>query len=71
MSCYEIQECGYTGQVRPSSKQARPFYWYSVSRIPQREPLFEGAAGDIAEAVSTLKAHIRYLIGDLGSAASE
>ena len=69
MTCYEIQECGYTGQVWPSSEHPHQFYFYSVSRTPQRERLFDGVAGDMAEALSTMQAHIRYLVSDGGSAA--
>ena len=54
MNCYEIQESGYTGQVWPSSSYPQQFYFYSVSRTPHREQLFDGVAGDIAEAVSTM-----------------
>jgi len=61
MNCFEIQESGYTGQVWPAAGYSHPVYFYSVSRTPQRERLFDGAAGDVAEAVSTLQAHIRYL----------
>lgn len=61
MSCYEIQESGYTGQVWPAPQCDHQFYFYSVSRAPQREKLFDGAAGDVAEALSTMQAHIRYL----------
>jgi probable HAF family extracellular repeat protein len=71
MNCYEIQESGFTGQVWPSSTYAQQFYFYSVSRSPQREQLFDGVAGDIAEAVSTMQAHIRFLASDGGSAAKE
>ena len=61
MDCYEIDESGYTGQVWPSTSYPQQFYFYSVSRTPQRERLFDGAAGDVAEALSTMRAHIRYL----------
>lgn len=61
MNCFEIQESGYTGQVWAAAGYSHPVYFYSVSRTPQRERLFDGAAGDVAEAVSTLQAHIRYL----------
>jgi hypothetical protein len=71
MNCYEIQESGYAGQVKPCSRYPHEFYSYSVLRIPQRERLFDGVAGDIAEAVSTLREHIRYLSGDRGSHALE
>jgi hypothetical protein len=71
MNCYEIQEHGYTGQVWPASKHLQQFYFYSVSRTPQREQLFNGVAGDLAEAVSTMQAHIRFLSSDGGFAAKE
>ena len=71
MTCYEVQENGYTGQVWPSSSYPQQFYFYSVSRTPHREQLFDGVAGDIAEAVSTMQAHIRFLVSDGGSAAKE
>jgi len=62
MNCFEIQESGYTGQVWAAAGYPHPVYFYSVSRTPQRERLFDGAAGDVAEAVSTMQAHIRYLV---------
>lgn len=71
MTCYEIQECGYAGQVRQCTQPPHQFYSYSVRRMPQQERLFEGAAGDIAEAVSTLRAHIQYLAGQQRSLAAE
>jgi len=71
MNCYEIQECGYAGQVKQCSQYPHQFYSYSVLRIPQRERLFDGVAGDIAEAVSTLREHIRYLSSEQGSVALE
>jgi len=71
MHCYEIHDSGYTGQVWPSTRHAQQFYFYSISRTPQREQLFDGVAGDIAEAVSTMQAHIRFLASAGGSAAKE
>jgi hypothetical protein len=71
MNCYEIQELGYAGQVKQCSQHSHQFYSYSVLRIPQRERLFDGVAGDIAEAVSTLRAHIQYLSADRGSPVTE
>lgn len=71
MNCYEIQEHGYTGQVWPGAEHPQQFYFYSVLRTPQCERLFDGVAGDIAEAVSTMQAHIRYLAFSGGSTAEE
>jgi hypothetical protein len=71
MNCYEIQDQGYTGQVWPATRHLQQFYVYSVSRTPQREQLFDGVAGDLAEAVSTMHAHIRFLASDGGSSTKE
>lgn len=71
MNCFEVQESGYTGQVWPASEYSRPLYFYSVSLTPQRERLFNGAAGDISEAISTMMAHIRYLASGGGTAEAE
>jgi len=71
MNRFEIEESGYTGQVWPALEHPRPLYFYSVSLTPQRERLFDGAAGDIAEAVSTMMAHIRYLASGGGSTVAE
>jgi hypothetical protein len=71
MSSFAIQECGYTGQVWLCSQHPHQFYCYSVSRNLQHEQLFDGVAGDVAEALSTLQAHIRYLASEGGSAARE
>ncbi len=72
MNGYEIQQSGYSGHVwAASSECTRPLYFYSVWRTPHRERLFDGAAGDIAEAVSTLRAHIDYLVASGGSSIEE
>lgn len=72
MNCFEIQESGYTGQVWAAAGYSHPVYFYSVSRTPQRERLFDGAAGDVAEALSTMRAHIRYLaFGDASTPPEE
>jgi hypothetical protein len=71
MNRFEIQESGFAGQVWASSQDPHQFYFYSVSRIPQRERLFDGVAGDMAEALSTLRAHIRFLSCEKGSLAAE
>lgn len=61
MNQYEIRERGYIGKVWPSSGYAHQFYFYSVSRDAHGERLFDGVAGDIAEAVSSMHAHILFL----------
>lgn len=61
MNRYEIRERGYIGEVWPSSGYAHQFYFYSISRDAQREKLFDGVAGDISEAVSSMHAHILFL----------
>lgn len=71
MQSYEIEKYGFTGQVWPGSRQAQQFYFYSVSRTPQRERLFDGVAGDVAEAVATLHAHLHFLASEGGCLAEE
>jgi len=71
MQSYEIQKFGFTGQVWQASRHSQQFYFYSVSRTPQRERLFDGVAGDVAEAVATLQAHFRFLASEGGCLAEE
>ena len=66
MNRYEIRERGYVGQVWPSSGYDHQFYFYSVSRDAQCEKLFDGVAGDIAEAISSMSAHILFLSSATG-----
>ena len=61
MNTWIVQENGFQGNVQCSSRSRRSFYSYSLCREHTNEHLFDGAAGDLAEAVDALYAHIRYL----------
>jgi hypothetical protein len=56
-----VQENEYNGDVKLSSQPRNSFYSYSLWRTKTGEHLFDGAAGDLAEAMESLRAHIRYL----------
>jgi len=61
MQTWVLQEQDFKGNVRMSSRRRRSFYSYSLWRARTGEHLFDGAAGDLAEAMDTMHAHIRYL----------
>jgi len=61
MQTWVIQENDFNGNVRVSSQRRHTFYRYSLWRAQTGEHLFDGAAGDLAEAMDSLHAHISYL----------
>jgi len=61
MQAWVLQENDFQGKVRQASRMRHSFYQYSLWRSRTGEHLFDGAAGDLAEALETLRAHIRYL----------
>lgn len=61
MQTWVVQEHEFNGNVKLSSVSRRTFYSYSLWRAQTGEHLFDGAAGDLAEALDTLHAHITYL----------
>ncbi len=61
-----IQENGYNGNVKLSAKPHHSFYSYSLWRARTGEHLFDGAAGDLVEALDTMHAHIRLLCAKEG-----
>lgn len=61
MQTWVIQDQGYNGGVRLSARQAHSFYEYSLWQERTGEHLFDGVAGDLAEAVDSLAAHINFL----------
>ena len=61
MQTWAIQEYDFNGDVKLSSQARRSFYRYSLWRARTNEHLFDGAAGDLAEAMDAMRAHIRYL----------
>jgi len=60
MQTWVVQENNFNGNVQWSS-QPHSFYSYSLWQANTGEHLFDGAAGDLAEALDTLHAHIRFL----------
>jgi hypothetical protein len=71
MQTWAIQENDFGGKVQLSSRSRHSFYSYSLWREQTGEHLFDGAAGDLAEALDTMRAHIRYLSAGRGLAARE
>ncbi len=61
MQTWALQENDFGGKVKVSSQSRRNFYSYSLWRANENEHLFDGAAGDLAEAMDAMRAHIRYL----------
>ena len=61
MEPYVLQDSEYRGNVKQSSRSRHSFYHYSLWRVRSGEHLFDGAAGDLAEALDAMRAHIRYL----------
>ncbi|HUO26869.1 MAG TPA: hypothetical protein VMU61_14475 [Candidatus Aquilonibacter sp.] len=71
MEPYVLQESDFSGNVKQSSRRRHSFYRYSLWRVRSGEHLFDGAAGDLAEALDTMRAHIRYLTAGEQTAAGE
>jgi hypothetical protein len=61
MQTWVLQENDFRGNVHVSSQPRHSFYRYSLWRAGTGEHLFDGAAGDLAEALDTMHAHVRYL----------
>jgi len=61
MQTWVIREQGYNGKVKRSSQPQHSYYRYSLWRARTGEHLFDGAAGDLDEALDSLHAHISYL----------
>ena len=61
MQTWVLQEDDFRGNVKLSSQPCHSFYRYSLWRAGTGEHLFDGAAGDLAEALDTMHAHVRYL----------
>jgi hypothetical protein len=61
MQTWVVQENDFNGNVKLNSLPRRRFYSYSLWQAKTGEHLFDGAAGDLAEALDSLHAHIRYL----------
>jgi hypothetical protein len=61
MQTWALQENDFGGKVKLSSQAHPNFYFYSLWRANSGEHLFDGAAGDLAEAMEAMRAHIDYL----------
>ena len=61
MDYFVIQDANFRGQVSQARRADPPFYTYSLWRDSSGEHLFDGLAGDLAEAVATVRAHIAHL----------
>jgi hypothetical protein len=61
MQTWVVQENDFNGNVKLRSRTRHSFYSYSLWRANTGEHLFDGAAGDLAEALDSLHAHIAYL----------
>jgi len=66
-----IQDSQFRGNIELSSQSRHSFYRYSLWHAQTGEHLFDGAAGDRAEAMDTMRAYIRYLATGEGLAARE
>ena len=66
-----FQESNFQGNVELSFQYRHSFYRYSLWRTSSGEHLFDGAAGDLAEAMETMRAHVQFLSAEGGIAAGE
>ena len=61
MQTWVIEKHDFNGNIKLNSQPPRSFYQYSLWRARTGEHLFDGAAGDLAEALESLNAHISFL----------
>lgn len=61
MQGWVVQDQDFSGNVQLTSQRRQTFYSYSLWRAKTGEHLFDGAAGDLVEALDSLHAHISYL----------
>ncbi len=71
MQTWVLQKDEFKGNVRLSSQPRHSFYQYSLWRAGTGEHLFDGVAGDLAEAMDTMHAHIDYMTAGKGLASGE
>jgi hypothetical protein len=71
MQLWLLEENDFGGKVKLTSQSQRSFYRYSLWRKNSGEHLFDGAAGDLPEALDTMRAHIRYLSAGRGLTSRE
>jgi hypothetical protein len=61
MQTWVLEEDDFRGSVKLSSQPRHSFYSYALWSAGTGEHLFDGAAGDLSEALDTMRAHVRYL----------
>lgn len=61
MQTWLVQNDDFQCNIKLKSQPPYSFYGYSLWRARTGEHLFDGAAGDLAEAMATIQAHICYL----------
>lgn len=61
MENWVIREHGYSGNIMLTSNTNHNYYSYSLWHARTGEHLFDGAAGDLGEAMESLHAHINFL----------
>jgi hypothetical protein len=71
MEGYLLRENDFQGNIMQSSRCDHSFYSYSLWRTRSGEHLFDGVAGDLAEALDTVRAHFLFLSDQGGSATRE
>ena len=67
MQASVLQFDDFQGTVKLSSQPRHSFYSYSLWRTRTGEHLFDGAAGDLVEALESMRAHIRHLCAKEGT----
>lgn len=60
MEAYVLQENDFRGSIQPQSG-SNNLYSYSLWRDRSGEHLFDGVAGDLTDALDTVKAYCRFL----------
>jgi hypothetical protein len=61
VNTWVLRDNDFGGKVKLSSQSDHSFYRYSLWRANSNEHLFDGAAGDLAEAMDAMRAHIEFL----------
>jgi hypothetical protein len=61
MQAWVLQESDFQGKLEHAALPHGSFYLYSLWRSRTGEHLFDGVASDLAEALETMRAHIRHL----------
>jgi hypothetical protein len=67
MQALVLQLDDFQGTVKLSSQPRYSFYSYSLWRARTGEHLFDGAAGDLVEALESMRAHLRDLCAKEGT----